>query len=334
LHRLPSLLPKEQAAFETSLLGFIDQSNPDQLIEVMNTVKEYVSILAGQEKFLKRAQDRTQAHFANHKVRIAFFQLANEANKRNAIHDLLLNTWNQLDQSQAALTEATEFLSPEEFSSTILSLIQKYDGLGEGLFERALTHLGSYLHHYTVSFLKNLTEELFNDWFKKPSVQARRGAQQLWIKIRNQAKDFQNVFYSRLLDQATRSASDDTIIQPANKIIVDVLLNDHDCLSDKQAEAIVYLGLQMTERARPLPVQLYGFEILGKLAIDPFAQKKVPEELISDLEHEGQHELIRASLNTLKVYEDSISKNGRAKLRKILKTRSEETVFQEFKNKF
>jgi hypothetical protein len=90
----------------------------------------------------------------------------------------------------------------------------------------------------------------------------------------------------------------------------------------------------MTERARPLPVQLYGFEILGKLAIDPFAQKKVPEELISDLEHEGQHELIRASLNTLKVYEDSISKNGRAKLRKILKTRSEETVFQEFKNKF
>ena len=103
LHLLPSLQPKEQAAFEACILSFIEQSNPEQLIEIMNTTRECIAVLAGQEKFIKRTQDRVQAHFVNQHVRKAFFQLAVVADERNAIQDLLQKTWKQLDQSQAAL---------------------------------------------------------------------------------------------------------------------------------------------------------------------------------------------------------------------------------------
>ena len=85
-------------------------------------------------------------------------------------------------------------------------------------------------------------------------------------------------------------------------------MSDHDLLSEQHCEGMVNLSLQMTERAQPLRVQLYGYEILGKLSSDAYAQKKVPEELINDLEQETNLDLVRANLNLLNVFEAYISR--------------------------
>ena len=88
----------------------------------------------------------------------------------------------------------------------------------------------------------------------------------------------------------------------------------------------------MIEEAKSQPIKNYGHDILRELSKDQFAQKHVPEELLSDLEQDQNDQDIRNSFETLLLYKVYLTEPIPERLEKIFK--SNNAIIQEFKDKF
>jgi len=332
LHLLAVLKLEEQQLYHSCFINTIDNSNPDLLLEIIKVVQEQKKNLYELDMIVKKIRNRVQAHIANDDLRKAFYELANVTESRNHIEELIIGVWNQPDQALNVLNEVKSVLRSKEFRSLVSTLIEKSSGLPVNQYEKALEALGKHSDMYTKQFLHTLAEVLLNDWFKKTSIEARRGAKMFWQGIREKAEKERGRFHERLLEYCKQSINDDTIIEEPQKVYVETLLEDYNYISAKSKSQLVDLCLRMIEAAKSQPIKNYGHDILRKLSKDQFAQKHVPEELLSDLEQDQNDQDIRNSFETLLQYKDYLTEPMSELLEKIFK--SNNAIIQEFKEKF
>lgn len=334
LHLLPVLKSEEQQVYYPCFITTIDNSNPDLLLKVIKVVQEQKKNLYEADMIVEKIRNRVQTHIANDDLRKAFYELANVTESRNHIQELIISAWNQPEQALNALNEAKSVLRSKEFRSLVSSLIEKSSSLPVNQYERALEALGKHSGMYTKQFLHTLTEVLLNDWFKKTSIEARRGAKMFWQGIKGKAEKERRRFHERLLEYCKQSINDDTIIEEPQKVYVETLLEDYEYLSAKSRRQLVNLCLRMIEEAKSQLIKNYGHDILRKLSKDQFAQKHVPEELLSDLEQDQNDQDIRNSFETLLQYKDYPTESMPERLKKIFKSIKNDAIIQEFKEKF
>lgn len=334
LHLLPVLKSEEQQLYNPCFINTIDNSNPDLLLKFTKVVQEQKKNLYELDMIVEKIRNRVQAHIANDELRMAFYELANVTESRNRIQELIISVWPQQDHALNALDEVKSVLRPKEFRSLVSTLIEKSSSLPVNQHERALEALGKHHDMYTKPFLHTLTEILLNDWFKKPSIEARCGAKKLWQGIRGKAEKERGRFHGRLLEYFKQSINDNTIIEGPQKVYVDTLVEDYKFLSAKSRRQLVDLCLRMIEEAKSQPIKNYGHDILRKLSEDQFAQKHVPEELLSDLEQDQNDQDIRNSFETLLQYKDYPTESMPERLKKIFKSIKNDAIIQEFKERF
>ena len=334
LHLLPVIKSEEQQLYHPCFINTIDNSNPDLLLEVIKVVQEQKKNLYELDMIVEKIRNRVQAHIANDELRKAFYELANVTESRNHIQELIISVWNQPDHALHALDEVKSVLRPNEFRNLVYNLIEKSSSLSADQLEKTLDALGKHHDMYTKQFLHTLTEVLLNDWFKKTSIEARRGAKKFWQGIREKAEKERERFHERLLEYCKQSINDDTIIEEPQKVYVETLLEDYDYLSAKSRSQLVNLCLRMIEEAKSQPIKNYGHDILRDLSKDQFAQKHVPEELLSDLEQDQNDQDIRNSFETLLQYKDYLTEPMSELLEKIFKSINNDAIIQEFKEKF
>ena len=332
LHLLPVLKLEEQQLYHSCFINTIDNSNPDLLLEIIKVVQEQKKNLYELDMIVKKIRNRVQAHIANDDLRKAFYELANVTESRNYIQELIIGVWNQPDQALKVLNEVKSVLRSKEFRSLVSALIEKSSTLPVNQYEKALEALGKHSDMYTKQFLRTLTEVLLNDWFKKTPIEARRGAKMFWQGIREKAEKERGRFHERLLEYCQQSINNDTIIEEPQKVYVETLLEDYNYISAKSRSQLVDLCLRMIEAAKSQPIKNYGHDILRELSKDQFAQKHVPEELLSDLEQDQNDQDIRNSFETLLLYKVYLTEPIPERLEKIFK--SNNAIIQEFKDKF
>jgi len=333
-HLLPVLKLEEQQLYHPCFINTIDNSNPDLLLEIIKVVQEQKKNLYEPDMIMEKIRNRVQAHIANDDLRKAFYELANVTESRDYIQELIISVWPQQDHALNALDNVKSVLRSKEFRSLVFTLIEKSSSLPVNQYERALEALGKHHDMYTKPFLHTLTEILLNDWFKKTSIEARRGAKMFWQGIREKAEKERGRFHERLLEYCKQSINDDTIIEEPQKVYVETLLEDYEYLSAKSRSQLVSLCLRMIEAAKSQPIKNYGHNILRKLSKDQFAQKHVPEELLSDLEQDQNDQDIRNSFETLLQYKDYLIEPMSELLEKIFKNIKNDAIIQEFKEKF
>ena len=331
LHLLPVLKSEEQQLYNPCFINTINNSNPDLLLKFTKVVQEQKKNLYELDMIVEKIRNRVQAHIANDELRMAFYELANVTESRNRIQELIISVWPQQDHALNALDEVKSVLRPKEFRSLVSTLIEKSSSLPVNQHERALEALGKHHDMYTKQFLRTLTEVLLNDWFKKTPIEARRGAKMFWQGIREKAEKERGRFHERLLEYCQQSINNDTIIEEPQKVYVETLFEDYEYLSAKSRSQLVTLCLRMIEAAKSQPIKNYGHDILRKLSKDQFAQKHVPEELLSDLEQDQNDQDIRNSFETLLLYKVYLTEPIPERLEKIFK--SNNAIIQEFKKK-
>lgn len=334
LHLIPVLKPDEQEPYHPCLVQTIDNSDPQFLSRFIKVTKDQRESLFDLDTILVRIQNRVKTHITNHDLRREFYDLADTTEKPNLIQELIVSVWGQPDHALPALDEAKRLFSPEEFRDLVVQLLEATGRLSADKLERALEALGSHRDRYSKQFLHTLTEELLNNWFQKPSVEPRRGAKKFWQGIRDKAKNERERFHRRVLEYCVQPINDNTIVQDPEKLYIQTLLEDYQYLSERCRKQLVELCLRMTEAARPQGVKNYGHELLRSLAKDRYAQKRVPEELLSDLEQKQHEQDMRDIFVTLQHYKEFLSKSMLSRLSSIFKTIDNAAIIQDFKEYF
>ncbi len=334
LHLLPGLQLQDQKAYHLHLISEIRRGDPSFILSLVRTLKPVALNIYALDELLEEIKLRVQEKFNDQELRSVYFELAHAADMTVYIKMVVTDLWNQQHVVNDALEQAKPFLRAEEFRETIRELLKRYDNLPPQQVETALSNLASHQDRYTKKFLKVLIEELMNDWFKKPSIQARRGAKKLWRGIRDKAIDHSRVLYSRLLSYSEQAINDNSIAEDQNKIYFETLIEDYGFLSASHKKQLVDLCLRLTEEANPPVIRHYGYQLLRDLVHDEFAQRRVPEEMLLDLEHAQTVETCKAILNTLAIYKDYVSESARYELKEIYDKRGHESAFKEYANRF
>jgi hypothetical protein len=90
----------------------------------------------------------------------------------------------------------------------------------------------------------------------------------------------------------------------------------------------------MIESGKPQNVKSSGYKLLSEIAEDQLARKRVPDELVADLEEGADDASMRNILSTLVKYKDGLTPDVRSRLSQFLKEKHENAVIKEFASQF
>jgi len=335
LYMLPAIDTEDQQKFHPELIAAIQISDAKLLQEIMASIQS-----KGQETFkldevLAALRKRSVDHVSNSTVRHQFFSLSKELDAKSQINEYVVSIVNNQDQLEQALTDAEEYLSAKEFRVLLRQILDQLDNLPEHQIANVLTLLGSFSRCFNKEFRADTTEIILNKWLRRPSLPIRQAARKLWTSYRESTStSVRTKFYERLIELAARAIEDGTISQEENLLYVHVLIDDYTLLSETIRKELVDLLLRMREQGRPTPIRERGYTLLRSLHNAPHAQHKVPRELIEDLEHEIEIELIRSILDALLQYKSMLSHSQVDAIRRILAREDSPPVFAEYRGQW
>jgi hypothetical protein len=289
------------------------------------------------DKLHEAVRKRVGTFVREDSVRPRYYRFVEASDARNQIarlvEEIWMNpsvAWGKDGIAAVLLAEADKQLSRAQFRNLVETLIERSKSIPDGTKEEALGALGGFSANYTQGFLQLLVDKLLNIWLSTPRVFDRQAGVALWQGIRKKASRERERFHERVLEFIKQASNANSVAQPHERILVELILDEWDLLKPTKRTDFVDVALRLVEDGRPEEVRAYGHEVLRSLSSWAKAKERVPERVMSLLERQHDDLNTRNNLSTIQAYRAQLPRNLARRLDAYLQNNADKVAVKEF----
>lgn len=322
----------DQVMFHPHLIHATQQSSPGDLLKIISSVKHKGVETYNLQDDLNAIRQRSITHIGNEEVRLQFFDLATSLERSDEITQYITSITDNPDELILSLEVSESFLNAEDFRSTLRELFTHVDTLPETQIAQFLQNISKFEKKFDKGFRRELTERILNNWLRKPSLEIRQGAYNLWKSFRDKDQELCELLHERLIEYASDATNNNTVDKDLEFFTINMLVEDIDFISEENKSNLLKLGLRMVEKARPDSIRQKGYSFLGRLNPEEIAKSLIPNELLTDFEEETGPEILRAIHNSLTMYKDQLDKSQKERILNAIGNRDDHPLYEEIRN--
>ena len=281
--------------------------------------------------FLDAIHIKIVEYIKNEELRKAYYDLVNNLGTHEKIVTIVKHFWADDTFGVLLLDEVKDVIRAEEFRDLITDLLSATTNLTDDKMNSRFSAIGGYGEKYTVQYVEKLTSLLINDLIKSAMIGVRRGATMIWDGIKERAPQKEQVrFYQRVIEYIKDRINDDTIDQPLNIILVEVMTLNIGHVDKDIKDSFLNIILRTMEEGKPININQFGHGVIKKLITEEISVRKLISTVIKNLESAGEQARIINCLTTLKETKHLLNEANLKRISTFIEDRSTEEYIQGF----